>query len=92
VIGLDGLAPSQPPTPPSKSGVEDEGTVAGALEELQALTAAQQKVLKRAALWESRVERARREIPRGVDLIFYKSAEEVREKALETIMAKGVTP
>ncbi|EIW68687.1 hypothetical protein TREMEDRAFT_63151 [Tremella mesenterica DSM 1558] len=54
-------------------------------EEIQALTAAQQKILKRAALWESRVERAWKEVPDGVELVFWKDVVEIHDKVVALV-------
>lgn len=68
-----------------KNSLPDD--ITGALRELQALTAVQQKVLKRAALWESRVEQARLQMPGSVKLVFFKDSEEIRAEVLGLVVA-----
>jgi len=56
------------------SSTEDLGA---RLADIEALTAAQGKILKRAALWEARVAIAKRDIPKETVLIFFQEPEEI---------------
>lgn len=50
-----------------------------AMDELQTLSAAQQKILKRAAEWEARLIVAKRELPGDIPLIVFRDVEEISE-------------
>lgn len=54
-------------------------------DEMQSLSSAQQKILKRAALWDLRVEKARRIVPEEVRLIFFTDAESARAEAVPLV-------
>lgn len=53
----------------------------GIAEDYSALTSAQQKILKRAALWDGRVEKAKRDIPSTTLLRFFSDVNEIEELA-----------
>ncbi|KAL7424342.1 hypothetical protein Q5752_000024 [Cryptotrichosporon argae] len=53
--------------------------LADTVAELDALTAAQQKVLRRAAQWEARVARAKELVPASTGLVFFKHVDEIRD-------------
>lgn len=57
----------------------------GILAEIEALTAAQRKALKRAADWETRVASARNKMPKGISLVFFKSADEIAMLAVQLV-------
>lgn len=46
-------------------------------EEMRSLSSAQQKILRRAVTWDSRMERARVEVPHSTELVFFTTAEDV---------------
>ena len=54
-------------------------------EEMKSLSSAQQKILRRAAMWDSRMERARRDVPKGTELLFFTTAESVKQSALPLV-------
>ena len=55
--------------------------------DLQSLSAEEQKVLKRAAQWETRVNQALDAVPPGVKLIFFKEPEEIESVAQALVEA-----
>jgi hypothetical protein len=54
-------------------------------EELRTLTSSQQKILQRAATWETRMEQARKDIPKGIKLYFYKNPLDVEQNIVNII-------
>ena len=54
-------------------------------EEMRSLSSAQQKILRRAVTWDSRMERARKEIPDSTELVFFITAEDVGQSALPLV-------
>lgn len=54
-------------------------------EELRTLTSSQQKILQRAATWETRMDKARKDIPKGTKLYFYKDPLEVEQNIVDII-------
>ena len=72
-------------TPASVSPASSVEDLNGTLSEIQALTAAQQKVLKRAAQWEARVELAKRSMPEGITLAFFRDPEDVESAVLDLV-------
>lgn len=92
-----GASGASTPTRPSKEDID------GTMAELQELSASEQKLLRRAAQWEFRVQRAYEQVPERVPLVFFKEAEEieslasgiVREAAKEAALptpGKGARP
>lgn len=70
------------PTP--TSGISRTSTsddLAQSAADLQQLSAAQAKVLRRAADWDARVARAHAETPSGVRLVFFEHVDEIRDLA-----------
>lgn len=57
------------------------------ISELQSLSAEEQKVLKRAAQWETRVNQALDDVPPNVKLIFFKDPEEIESVAQALVEA-----
>ena len=58
------------------------------LEDLEELTAAQQKILKRAAQWEERMSQAQRLMPADIPLLFFKEPSEVREVLIDIVQSR----
>lgn len=54
-------------------------------EELQALSAAQQKLLRRAAAWRSRLDQARLDVPDSVDLVIFRDVHEITQRVVQQI-------
>jgi len=54
-------------------------------EELRTLTSSQQKILQRAATWETRMESAKKNVPKGTKLYFYKNPLEVEQNIVDII-------
>lgn len=54
-------------------------------EEMRSLSSAQQKILRRAVTWDSRMERARQDVPPGTELMFFLTAEDVQRSALPLV-------
>lgn len=54
-------------------------------EEMRSLSSAQQKILRRAVTWDSRMERARKEVPESTELVFFITAEDVGRSALPLV-------
>jgi hypothetical protein len=58
-----------------------------ALHEIQDLTSAQEKILKRAAHWDERVSLAQQTIPGHIPLIFFEHTSEVEEQIVQLARA-----
>lgn len=54
-------------------------------DEMRSLSSAQQKILRRAVTWDSRMERARKEVPESTELMFFVTAEDVGRSALPLV-------
>jgi hypothetical protein len=54
-------------------------------EELRTLTSSQQKILQRAATWETRMEQAKKDIPKGIKLYFYKNPLDIEQNIVDII-------
>jgi len=83
-----GQAPGtiQPPNRPSRaSSVSSNASE----EELRTLTSSQQKILQRAALWETRMEKAKRDVPQGIKLYFYKNPLDIEQNIVQIIESKS---
>jgi hypothetical protein len=66
----------------SSSSVSSSGdSILSFTSELQDLSSAQRRVLKRAALWDLRMEKARSEIPSNVELVFFTDAASIKDQA-----------
>ena len=52
---------------------------------MRTLSSSQQKILQRAATWETRMEKARKEIPKGTELYFYKDPLEIEQSIVKVI-------
>lgn len=96
-------SPSGANTPTTIRSTNTAADIDGTMAELQELSASEQKLLRRAAQWEERVQRAYEQVPDNVPLVFFKDADEieslccglVREAARETAKAtpgKGARP
>jgi hypothetical protein len=83
---LDATAarPSSPQRP-SRSSSTDTLPDESYFDELRSLSSAQQKILRRAALWDIRVEKARRELPPEVRLIFFTEASAIKAEAVSLV-------
>ncbi|CAK9784258.1 hypothetical protein CC85DRAFT_324886 [Cutaneotrichosporon oleaginosum] len=73
--------PSGASTPGTPSGRPTKEDIDGTMAELQELSASEQKLLRRAAQWEYRVQRAYEQVPDNVPLVFFKEAEEIESLA-----------
>jgi hypothetical protein len=69
--------------PPSRTNSVDD--LEQTVDELQQLSAAETKILRRAAEWESRVARAYAEIPPSVSLVFFEHVDEIESLAKEIV-------
>lgn len=66
----------------SRSSSQSSGeSISSFAAELQDLSSAQRRVLKRAALWDLRMEKALNDIPSSVKLVFFTDAALVKEQA-----------
>lgn len=79
-------SPPSPPssgasTPTSLGRQSTDQDMKQTIADLQTLSAEEQKVLKRAAQWDTRVEQALDAVPPGVKLIFFKDPEEIESVA-----------
>ena len=54
-------------------------------DELRTLTSSQQKILQRAATWEIRMETAKKAVPKGTKLYFYKNPLDVEQNIVDII-------
>lgn len=54
-------------------------------EEIRSLSSAQQKILRRAALWDARMEKARREVPEKVKLVLFSDAKVAQTEAIPLV-------
>jgi hypothetical protein len=54
-------------------------------EELRTLTSSQQKILQRAATWETRMETAKKSVPKGTKLYFYKNPLDIEQNIVDII-------
>lgn len=79
--------PGTPSTPKEQTAEEIAKTVA----ELQELSSAEQKLLKRAADWETRVQTAYDTVPASVRLVFFKETEEIEDVALGVLNERNKT-
>lgn len=57
----------------------------GIHEDYLGMTAGEQKMLRRVALWETRMERAKSEIPHSVVLKFFTDVEEIEDWAIDLV-------
>jgi len=71
------------PPPPARRSTDDD--IAQTVDELQQLSAAENKILRRAADWEARVQRAYAEIPPSVSLVFFEDVAEIQSLAKELV-------
>lgn len=83
-------APSRPAGPSRSSSTLSARSSGSSVdsdmsEEIRALSSAQQKILRRAALWDVRMEKARREVPEGTYLEFFTDAAEVQKTAIPLV-------
>ena len=74
----------RPVRPTRASSVSSVSSVASE-EEMRTLSSSQQKILQRAATWETRMEKARKEIPKGTELYFYKDPLEIEQSIVKVI-------
>ena len=87
--GDDNLIDSTPGTPGSAETLITKQTEA----EIQELSATQLKLVKRAAEWTDRQNRARQELPEGVRLFFFEHPAEVEDEIVGIVKgAYGTTP
>lgn len=63
--------------------------LAQTMEDLKQLSAAEQKIMRRAAEWETRVARAYSEIPSTVKLVFFEDVDEIEGLAKELVKSGG---
>lgn len=54
-------------------------------EELRSLSSAQQKIMRRAVMWDSRMDWARKEVPDDTELLFFTTAEDVERSVLPLV-------
>lgn len=80
--GLPEIA--RPARPTRTSSVSSISSIASE-EELRTLSSSQQKILQRAATWETRMDKARTDVPKGIELFFYKNPLEI-EQSIEKII------
>jgi len=80
--------PEITPTPTRPSRASSVSSVASE-EELRTLTSSQQKILQRAALWETRMEKAKRDVPQGIKLYFYKNPLDIEQNIVDIIESKS---
>lgn len=78
--GFQGGYNASPPS--SDSSTTDEIEIR---EELQALSAAQQKILRRAVAWRSRLEQARWNVPESVELVVFRDIQEITPRVVRQI-------
>lgn len=76
-------SPTSAPPTPSRSSTADD--LAETVDELQQLSAADTKILRRAADWEARVARAYAETPPSVALVFFEDVAEIESLAKELV-------
>lgn len=82
-MSLDSELPSSPTsmtganTPNSIKSTNPAEVLDSTMAELQELSASEQKLLRRAAQWEERVQRAYDQMPSHIPLVFFKDAEEI---------------
>ena len=87
--GDDNLVDSTPGTPGSAETLITKQTEA----EIQELSATQLKLVKRAAEWTDRQNRAKQELPQGVRLFFFEHPAEVEDEIVGIVKgAYGTTP
>ena len=90
----DGTAtpPTLPPRPairPTASSTSISSLLSEITEDdLKSLSSSQQKILQRAATWNTRMETARLTTPGGTGLVFFKEASEV-EGRIEEVLSRG---
>ena len=90
----DGTAtpPSLPPRPTIRPTVRSTSISSDLSEvtedDLKSLSSSQQKILQRAATWNTRMENARTTTPEGTGLVFFKEASEV-EGRIEEVLSRG---
>jgi hypothetical protein len=59
-------------------------------EEMQTLTSAQQKILQRAATWETRMEKAKKDVSRETKLFFFKDPSEIEGEIVDIIGSQRI--
>ena len=57
-------------------------------DDLKSLSSSQQKILQRAATWQTRMNQAYATVPEGTGLVFFKQAYEVEGRIEEVLDAK----
>jgi len=75
--------------PPTRASRASSVSSVASEEELRTLTSSQQKILQRAALWETRMEKAKRDVPQGIKLYFYKNPLDIEQNIVQIIKSKS---
>lgn len=79
---------ARPVRPTRASSVSSISSIASE-EELRTLSSSQQKILQRAATWETRMEKAKRHVPSGTELYFFKDPSEIEQKIVKIIESEA---
>ncbi|TXT13479.1 hypothetical protein VHUM_00846 [Vanrija humicola] len=82
--------PSGTTTPTTQGSQVTAEAINSTVEELQTLSYAQQKILRQAADWETRLARAEADLPASIPLVIFKDVEEIESMARELVYAESI--